>query len=410
MEVALVVGGARARRGSRRAPRARTAASPTTRAARPSARRSARRPAGAARPARPQRDGADRERVLLRLDDLGGAAGVRGRARTPTRRRGARSASSPSPDEMDGIRMKSKSSSSSSAVVRGQVGNLRLRAARRPAPMDPQTIPDTAVRRRRRSRARRAAARRRRERPRPPAAARPRAPPCARRSRCCRCWSPRCDALRADTDRPRAWRSWSRTTTRRASWPRRSSRSCPTRRSATCPHRGAPTARRSTPPPHLVGERAPGARRARRRRPRRRLGRGAGRARRRRATRAPRRCASGVGDPLERDDLIAALVESGYERVGGTVEERGQVSARGDLVDVLPDHRPRAAARSSSSATRSSACRRSRSFTQRSLRDLGTSPIYPAQRAARRRRRACVRRRRRRRRDARRPRLAGCPS
>ena len=42
------------------------------------------------------------------------------------------------------------------------------------------------------------------------------------------------------------------------------------------------------------------------------------------------------GDELERDDLVARLVAAGYERVPGTVEERGQLSARGDVVDVFP--------------------------------------------------------------------------
>jgi len=41
------------------------------------------------------------------------------------------------------------------------------------------------------------------------------------------------------------------------------------------------------------------------------------------------------GETLERDDLIAALVGAGYTRVD-RVEERGQLAARGDIVDVFP--------------------------------------------------------------------------
>ena len=42
------------------------------------------------------------------------------------------------------------------------------------------------------------------------------------------------------------------------------------------------------------------------------------------------------GDQIERDDLLERLVGMGYERVDGAVDERGQVSVRGDVVDVFP--------------------------------------------------------------------------
>ena len=42
-----------------------------------------------------------------------------------------------------------------------------------------------------------------------------------------------------------------------------------------------------------------------------------------------------MGDEIERDDLLERLVEAGYERVG-SVDDRGQVAARGDIVDVFP--------------------------------------------------------------------------
>ncbi len=42
------------------------------------------------------------------------------------------------------------------------------------------------------------------------------------------------------------------------------------------------------------------------------------------------------GDAIDRDDLVHRLVAIGYERVEGAADERGQVSVRGDVVDVFP--------------------------------------------------------------------------
>ena len=52
-----------------------------------------------------------------------------------------------------------------------------------------------------------------------------------------------------------------------------------------------------------------------------------------RATR-PRSLRIARGDAHDRDALVGLLVGMGYERVEGAVDERGQVSVRGDLVDV----------------------------------------------------------------------------
>jgi len=42
------------------------------------------------------------------------------------------------------------------------------------------------------------------------------------------------------------------------------------------------------------------------------------------------------GDSIDRDRLVAQLVGMGYDRVDGAVDERGQVSVRGDVVDIFP--------------------------------------------------------------------------
>src|SRR4051794_4331944 len=146
---------------------------------------------------------------------------------------------------------------------------------------------------------------------------------------------------------------------------------------AYLPHRGAVWGSPLLPPPHLVGERA------------RALDVLAGggivavsaealveRIGGRDSRTAPVRVAA--GDVIERDELLAALVESGYERVGGTVEERGQVSARGDVVDVFPatGREPIRIELFGDEVERVSAFS---SLTQRSLRDLGRIAIYPAQ-------------------------------
>jgi transcription-repair coupling factor (superfamily II helicase) len=83
-----------------------------------------------------------------------------------------------------------------------------------------------------------------------------------------------------------------------------------------------------------------------------------------------------LGEELPFDDLVRALADGGYERAGA-VEERGQFSVRGGLVDVFPttgrepvrveffgDHVERLSAFSV--------------FTQRSLRDLAEVLIHPA--------------------------------
>ncbi len=143
------------------------------------------------------------------------------------------------------------------------------------------------------------------------------------------------------------------------------------------PHRGAAWGSPLIPPPHLVGERA---------RALDVLAAGGivavsaealvERIGGRDSRTAPVRV--GVGDLIERDDLIAALVESGYERVGGTVDERGQVSARGDVVDVFPTtgREPIRIELFGDEIERVSAFS---SLTQRSLRDLGHVAVYPAQ-------------------------------
>ncbi|MDX6376984.1 MAG: hypothetical protein QOE98_1287, partial [Gaiellaceae bacterium] len=142
------------------------------------------------------------------------------------------------------------------------------------------------------------------------------------------------------------------------------------------PHRGAAWGSPLIPPPHLVGERA---------RALDVLAAGGivivsaealvERIGGRDSRTAPVRVA--VGDVVERDDLLAALVESGYERVGGTVDERGQVSARGDVVDVFPTtgREPIRIELFGDEVERVSAFS---SLTQRSMRDLGRVAIYPA--------------------------------
>jgi transcription-repair coupling factor (superfamily II helicase) len=83
-----------------------------------------------------------------------------------------------------------------------------------------------------------------------------------------------------------------------------------------------------------------------------------------------------LGEEMPFDDLVRALADAGYER-SAAVEERGQFSVRGGLVDVFPttgrepvrveffgDHVERLSAFSV--------------FTQRSLRDLDSALIHPA--------------------------------
>ncbi len=79
----------------------------------------------------------------------------------------------------------------------------------------------------------------------------------------------------------------------------------------------------------------------------------------------------------DRDSLIEELVEAGYERVGGTVEERGQISARGDVVDIFPTtgREPIRVELFGDEVERLSAFS---GLTQRSLRPLRTVTIQPA--------------------------------
>ncbi len=87
------------------------------------------------------------------------------------------------------------------------------------------------------------------------------------------------------------------------------------------------------------------------------------------------------GEQVERDDLLRALVRAGYERVGGRVEERGQVSVRGDVVDVFPTtgREPLRIELFGDEIERISAFS---ALTQRSLRDLPAATVYPAREEA----------------------------
>ena len=128
------------------------------------------------------------------------------------------------------------------------------------------------------------------------------------------------------------------------------SRSCPAAASA-----GAPgSSRRRTSSGSGRGRSTCSRREASSARPPRRLPRGC---RRRRRGPAPLRIAP--GDEPGIDGLAEHLALAGYERVE-QAQERGQFALRGGIVDVYPDDRPRAAPRSSSSATRSRASAPSR--------------------------------------------------
>jgi transcription-repair coupling factor (superfamily II helicase) len=101
------------------------------------------------------------------------------------------------------------------------------------------------------------------------------------------------------------------------------------------PHRGVDWGSPLAPSPHLVGERA---------RALAVLGAGgivavSADALVERVAPRDRRPAAVVveaGDLVERDHLLSSLVAAGYERVAGTVDARGQISVRGDVVDVFP--------------------------------------------------------------------------
>ena len=145
---------------------------------------------------------------------------------------------------------------------------------------------------------------------------------------------------------------------------------------AYLPHRGVDWGSGLAPAPHLVGERA------------RALGvlhdggvvavsadalveRLPGRATR------PASLRLGKGDSHDRDALVALLVGMGYERVEGAVDERGQVSVRGDVVDVFPTtgREPVRVELFGDEVERLSAFS---TLTQRSLRDLADVVVHPA--------------------------------
>ncbi len=145
---------------------------------------------------------------------------------------------------------------------------------------------------------------------------------------------------------------------------------------AYLPHRGAVYGSGLEPPPHLVGERARAlaalaeggicvvsADAIVERLPPR--------------DRRPGQVRIERGDLVDRDDLITDLVAAGYERVAGTVEDRGQVSARGDVVDIFPTtgREPIRIELFGDEIERLSVFS---NLTQRSLRDLDEAVIQPA--------------------------------
>ena len=83
-----------------------------------------------------------------------------------------------------------------------------------------------------------------------------------------------------------------------------------------------------------------------------------------------------LGEDLPFDDLVSALAAAGYER-SDSVEERGQFSVRGGLVDVFPTtgREPVRVEFFGDQVERLSAFS---AFTQRSLRDLDRVLIHPA--------------------------------
>ena len=83
-----------------------------------------------------------------------------------------------------------------------------------------------------------------------------------------------------------------------------------------------------------------------------------------------------LGEERPFDELTHALAEAGYERAD-TVEERGQFSVRGGLVDIFPStgREPVRAEFFGDSLERLSAFS---AFTQRSLRDLDHVVVHPA--------------------------------
>ncbi len=84
-----------------------------------------------------------------------------------------------------------------------------------------------------------------------------------------------------------------------------------------------------------------------------------------------------TGDEVDREDIIRRLVEVGYVRVDGRVEERATLSARGDVVDVFPTtgREPLRIELFGDEIERLSAFS---PLTQRSLRELAAITIQPA--------------------------------
>ena len=83
------------------------------------------------------------------------------------------------------------------------------------------------------------------------------------------------------------------------------------------------------------------------------------------------------GQTIDRDVLVRRLTAIGYDRVDGAVDERGQVSVRGDVVDVFPTtgREPVRIELFGDEVERLSAFS---VLTQRSLGDLGVVTIHPA--------------------------------
>ena len=344
VEVALVVATPRARRGSRRAPRARTAASARPRAARPSARRSGRRPGRAARPA--GRSGSCRRRagsglvVERRL-----AARRRAPGRTPTRPRAeVRRVAVAGRDARDAEELEELREQ----LVAGAEDRHGPWYAFCPGPVGPslheraQCYRGTAGRRR----GRRRAGLRATGRGRSPLARRlgsTARPPRGPRRPCCRSSSPACTRCAAEEERP-ALACWSRTTRPRASWPRRVAPYRPGVPVGYFPGRGVEWgsglepraarrrraragARRCSPRGGIVASRPPPlAERLRAARP------------------PPGAVAVRRGDQLERDDLVAAPRRRRLRaRARHGRGARPAVGARRRR-RRLPVHRPRAAA------------------------------------------------------------------
>jgi transcription-repair coupling factor (superfamily II helicase) len=97
-------------------------------------------------------------------------------------------------------------------------------------------------------------------------------------------------------------------------------------------------------------------------------------------SRRPRPVRVRAGAEVDLDALVRSLVEAGYERVA-SVEERGQLSVRGGLVDVFTStgREPVRIELFGDQIERLSAFS---AFTQRSLRDLDEVEVYPAAEAS----------------------------